>query len=65
MTDSMATLRAARELGDSMSEQRRQRIGRIAFARAMGEEHLLVRCKGCGLKADYRSPCTECERYRR
>ena len=65
MNDPMETMRAARVLGDGkgLDERRRQRIGRVAFAEVMGESHRFVRCRACGLRADYRSPCTECQRY--
>lgn len=65
--DPRETMRAARALGDGMGmdERRRQRIGRLAFAEAMGETDRLVKCRACGLTADYVSPCTECQRYSR
>lgn len=65
MSDALETMRAARLLGDSfgMDERRRQRVARVALASAMGETFRLVKCSACGLRADYQSPCTECQRF--
>lgn len=61
MSDPFEILRAVRQLGDSLSEEDRQALGRAAFAEAMGIPSLadLIPCDICG-KLDDDTPCGDC-----